>query len=66
MQLIIGFVSCIVAAIVSLVIFNYKSVIGDMDVSWNKEKQCWDATLHYPSNTDFSRKKKLILKIHSK
>lgn len=40
-------------------------VLGEMDVRWNEEKDVWDVTLHVPNNTDYSKKKKLILKINN-
>jgi hypothetical protein len=56
----------IFVAIISRAIFDFKSVYGNMDVSWNDEKQCWDAIMHVDQDINFLKKKKLILKINHK
>lgn len=59
-------VAVILATIGSNIYFYFRSVSGDMDTKWNKEKQCWDVVLHLDKDIDFSKKEKLILKINHK
>lgn len=43
-----------------------RSEHGEMDVEWDEEDCVWNASLHIPSGIDYSKKKKLILKINHK
>ena len=59
-------VACVISSLVSNRYFYFKSVSGDMDTKWNEEKQCWDVVLHLDKDIDFSKKRRLIVKINHK
>ena len=66
MYLLVSFIACIITSIVCNIIFYHRAAYGDMDVKWNDEQTCWDATMHISETVDFSKKKKLILKVNKK
>ena len=64
-KLIVQIVILVLVSIIIRIITDHSSVFGEMDVRWNEEKDVWDVTLHVPNDTDYSKKKKLILKINN-
>jgi len=66
MDLLITVIACLLTAIICNVVFYFRSVMGDMDIQWDNEKQVWDAMLHIPSTIDYSKVKKLIIKVNQK
>lgn len=64
-KLIVQIVILVLVFFIIRTITSRGEVLGEMDVRWNEEKDVWDVTLHVPNNTDYSKKKKLILKINN-
>lgn len=61
---IISIISCVITSVVCNAIFYAKSSHGSMDMEWNDEDGVWNAHMHIPSNINYSKKKKLIIKIN--
>jgi hypothetical protein len=63
---IITVIGCFISSIVGIAIFYASSERGSMDVKFNEEDCVWDATMHLPATIDYSKTKKIIIKINHK
>lgn len=65
MYFLLGLICYIVGILVGMAIFYSRSAKGDMDVKWDDATQCWKATMHLSQTINYSKIKKLILKINA-
>lgn len=66
MIFVIGLVMCVIVSVICQLVLYSRSVFGDMDIKWDEEKQSWIATMHISPTIDYSKKRKLVLKINKK
>lgn len=62
----VSLTSCFITLVFCNVMFYRKSGIGAMDMEWNEEDGVWNANLHIPTDVDYSKIEKLIVKINKK